>query len=91
MSRLSRKNRTNKDCGIKNKGGITDLIDNAMKSAWRINDREYDFLLERMTDSEISLFLTETPTFTEKRKMVNLVERLLDLSEFRNEQINKII
>ena len=64
--RLSRKNRTNSDCGIKSKGGITDLIDNAMKSTWRINDKEYDFLLERMTDSEISLFLTETPTFAEK-------------------------
>ena len=38
-----------------------------------------------------NLFLKENPTFAEKRKMIILVERLLNLSEYREEQINKII
>jgi hypothetical protein len=58
---------------------------------WYITDQEYDMILNKMTDDEMSLFLTEKPTFTEKRKMIILVEKLLDLSEFREEQINKII
>lgn len=95
MSRLSRKNRTNSELGIKNKGAITDLIDNAIKSTWRINDKEYDFLLDRMTDEEMHNFIdivqSESSTFSEKKKMIILVERLLDLSEYREEQINKII
>lgn len=91
MSRLSRRNRTGEDCGIKSSGGITDLFDNSIKSIWRINDSEYDSILEKMTDTEMDLFLTNNPTFTEKKKMIILVERLLDLSEYREEQINKII
>lgn len=91
MSRLSRKNRTNRECDIKSSGWITDLLDNVVKETWRINDQEYDFILERMTDSEMDLFLKENPTFAEKRKMIILVERLLDLSEYREEQINKIL
>ncbi len=91
MSRLSRKNRTNSECGIKSSGGITDLFDNMVKSLWRIDDEEYDFIIERMTDSEMDLFLKENPTFAERRKMIILVERLLNLSEYREEQINKII
>jgi len=91
MSRLSRRNRTNSDCGIKTSGGLTDLFDNVIKSAWRITDKEYDSILEKMTDEEMSLFLTEKPTFEEKRRMIILVERLLSLSEYRDEQIKKIL
>jgi predicted house-cleaning noncanonical NTP pyrophosphatase (MazG superfamily) len=91
MSRLSRRNRTNSDCGIKKSGGLTDLFDNVIKSAWRITDKEYDSILEKMTDEEMSLFLTEKPTFEEKRRMIILVERLLSLSEYRDEQIKKIL
>jgi hypothetical protein len=77
MSRLSRKNRTNSECGIKTSGGVTDLFDNTIKTVWRINDQEYDSILET--------------TFYEKRKMIILVERLLNLSEYREDRINEII
>ena len=91
MSRLLRRYRTDKECGIKKSGGLTDLFDNVIKSAWRINDEEYDSILEKMTDEEMDLFLTENPTFEEKKKMIILVERLLNLSEYRDSQIKKII
>ena len=89
--RLLRKNRTNSECGIKTSGGVTDLFDNTIKSVWRINDQEYDSILEKMTDEEMDLFIKENPTFYEKRKMIILVERLLNLSEYREDRINKII
>ena len=44
-----------------------------------------------MTDEEMDLFIKEVPTFQEKRKMIILVERLLNLSEYREERINEII
>ena len=81
MSRFLRKNRTNSECGIKTSGGVTDLFDNTIKSVWRINDQEYDSILEKMTDEEMDLFIKENPTFYEKRKIIILVERLLNLSE----------
>ncbi len=91
MSRLSRKNRTNSDCNIRNTGGITDLFDNTIKSIWRINDTEYDFILDKMTDTEMELFISEKPTFTQKRQMLRLVERLLDLPNYRQEKIKNIL
>lgn len=91
MSRLSRKNRTNSDCNIRNTGGITDLFDNTIKSIWRINDSEYDFILDKMTDTEMELFISEKPTFTQKRQMLRLVERLLDLPNYRQEKIKNIL
>jgi hypothetical protein len=91
MSRLSRKNRTNSDCNIRNSGGITDLFDNTIKSIWRINDNEYDFILDKMTDTEMELFISENPTFTQKRQMLRLVERLLDLPNYRQEKIKNIL
>ena len=91
MSRLSRKNRTNSECNIINSGGITDLFDNTIKSIWRINDSEYDFILDKMTDTEMELFISENPTFTQKRQMLRLVERLLDLPNYRQEKIKNIL
>lgn len=91
MSRLLRRYRTNKECGIKTSGGLTDLFDNLIKSTWRLTDEEFDNILKKMTDEEMDLFLTEKPTFEEKRKMIILVERLLNLSEYRESQIKKII
>ncbi len=91
MSRLSRKNRTNSECNIRNSGGITDLFDNTIKSIWRINDTEYDFILDKMTDTEMELFISEKPTFTQKRQMLRLVERLLDLPNYRQEKIKNIL
>jgi len=91
MSRLSRKNRTNSECNIRNSGGITDLFDNTIKSIWRINDSEYDFILDKMTDTEMELFISENPTFTQKRQMLRLVERLLDLPNYRQEKIKNIL
>ena len=78
MSRLSRKHRTDKDLGILNKGGLLDLADNAFKIAFRITDDEYDYIAEHLTDEEVVILVsTDTLTFSEGKKMLEIVERLL--------------
>jgi hypothetical protein len=79
MSRLSRKNRTYGDIGHKSSGGIMDLFDNEVKSAFRINDEEYDYLIEKMSDDELGLFVgkPEGLNFSEKRSLINIVEGYL--------------
>jgi hypothetical protein len=73
MSRIDRRNWLDNDMGIKSKGGMTDLFDNQIKSVYRINDDEFDYLCEVMEDDELNLFVTETPTFAEKRKMIEFL------------------
>lgn len=75
MSRISRRNWLNKDIGYKSSGGMFDLFDNMLKTIYRINDDEYDHLCEVMTDDELNLFITENPTFAEKRKMIGLLNK----------------
>lgn len=75
MSRLDRKHWVGNDMGIKSKGGMFDLIDNHIKTLYRINDDEYDYLCEIMSDEEMDIFVTETPTFSDKRKMIQLLNK----------------
>ncbi len=77
MSRIDRKHWLNKDMGIKHKGGMLDLFDNHIKVVYRINDDEYDHLCEVMTDEETHLFVTENPTFADKRKMIELLNKYI--------------
>ena len=77
LSRAERRNRTCEDLGIKNKGGMLDLFDNAIKEIYRITDDEYDYLCENLTDGEMTLFVGEKPTFGEKKQCLSIVERVL--------------
>jgi hypothetical protein len=78
MSRLARKNRTAEDLGLMGSGGMMDLFDNQIKSDFRINDEEYDYLCEVMTDDEIGIMVDEAKTFSQKVKLLNLIEGYLD-------------
>lgn len=42
---------------FKSEGGINDLIDNQVKSAYNITDDEYDYIVEVLTDEELSIFV----------------------------------
>ncbi len=77
LSRAGRRNRTCEDLGIKNKGGMLDLFDNAIKEIYRITDDEYDYLCENLTDGEMSLFVAEKLTFGEKKQCLSIVENHL--------------
>lgn len=75
MSRIDRKNWLNKDIGYKSSGGILDLFDNQIKAVYRINDDEFDYLCGVMTDEETDIFVNQNPTFAEKRKMIELLNK----------------
>lgn len=75
MSRINRKGWLNKDMGIKHSGGLMDVFDNQIKVVYRINDDEYDHLCEVMSDEEFDTFLIERPTFSDKRKMIELLNK----------------
>jgi hypothetical protein len=52
MTRFERKNRT--DIIYKGCGGITDAFDDMYKQLWRINDDEYDYLCETLSNEDLS-------------------------------------
>jgi len=77
MGRLNRKNRT--DIILKNRGGMFDAINDAVKQTWRINDEEYDFICENATDEELDLIVSDSILdFSKKRKVIECVNRLIE-------------
>ena len=91
MSRFNRKKRGWKSLKIKSNGGITDLIDNAIKEAWYITDKEYDTICDKLTDDELNLFLSEYPTFSEKKILLNLVDKYIDIQSYRDDQLDRLL
>lgn len=76
MSRLDRRNR--KDVEFKNKGGLFDLFDNGFKETFRVNDNEYDYIIENATDEELGLLLSgdEIP-FTKRKQLLIMIDKYL--------------
>lgn len=69
ITRLSRKNRTAADLNLDSTGGLLGYFDNQLKIAYRINDRELDFIVQRAEDDELTIF-TRTLLQTTGRKEV---------------------
>jgi hypothetical protein len=69
---------------IKSSGGLPDLFDNSIKQLFNITDGEYDFICENASDEEINTFLgvfgglESEPTFTEKRKGLEVRNKYLE-------------
>lgn len=69
---------------IKGSGGLIDVFDNTIKGLFNITDDEYDFICDEATDEEISTFLAglgglgHSPTFTEKRKALEMRNKYLE-------------
>jgi hypothetical protein len=69
---------------IKSSGGLTDVFDNAIKGLFNITDDEYDFICENASDEELDVFLSglggldSEPTFTEKKKALEMRNKYLD-------------
>ena len=76
MDRFSRKNRT--EIEFKGCGGLTDGFDDVMKELHRINDEEYDYIIETSTDEELGVFIPEFKTISDKRKTINFVNSKLE-------------
>ena len=87
MTRLERKDR--KDILSSVKPGPNSplvLIDDYIKSIWRINDEEYDYIVEILSDEELSLFcLYEKPSISELKRIINIVNQ--HVYDFQNKTL----
>lgn len=78
MSRINRRTWTMKEFGDKNMKGFFGLIDVAMKQNLRITDDEYDFIAGEMTDEEMSSVMVEKPTFAQRRKIIETLNKYVE-------------
>lgn len=74
ISRCKRRNRTYGELNIRGKGGIFDLMDNLFKSKLRINDEEYDFILEEIDDDMSKMDLMIKYVLPNKNDVFNITE-----------------
>ncbi|NDE10797.1 MAG: hypothetical protein EBZ95_09555 [Chitinophagia bacterium] len=79
MTRFERKNRT--EIVYKGFGGITDAFDDMYKQLWRINDEEYNYLCETLTDEELSDITPEFKTISQIKKAITIVNTALSKNE----------
>ena len=57
-----------------------DVLDEKMRSAYRLTQQQYEFALCRMSDDELEDFiLGEHPTFAEKRKSLEIRDKYLSI------------
>ena len=75
MTRFERKNRT--DINYKGCGGINDALDDMIKQLWRINDDEYDYLCENLTDEELCTILPEFKNISQIKDAINITNKYL--------------
>jgi len=75
MSRLLRRNRTYVELGLLSSGGVMDAFDNAIKECYRLTDNEYDYIAEKLTDEEGEYILCMEPSFSDKRKIIEILNK----------------
>ncbi len=74
-----------KEIEFKGQGGLLDAFDDMLKEKYNITDEEYDYISMTATDEELSIFLDglgglgSTPSFTTKRKSLELRNKYLNL------------
>ena len=77
VSRCKRKFRPYEYLKIKQRGGMFDLFDNAVKEVYRITDNEYDYLAENLSDREMLYFISEKLSFSDKKECLRIVQNHL--------------
>lgn len=70
--------RKNVDSECKNQGGLLDLFDNQVKLIFRINNHQYDGILNIATDEELDILTTECKSFKDKRLLIITLENLIN-------------
>ena len=79
MTRFERRDRDTGFIG----GGLPDLFDGMIKSLWRINEEEYDYLLDGSSDEELDLIIPndKTPYSDIKKGLVFVNTKLAKMYE----------
>lgn len=70
--------RKNIDSQCKSKGGLLDLFDNEIKLIFRINDEQYEAILNIATDAELDILTNKCRNFKDKRILIRTLENLID-------------
>lgn len=55
--------------------GINTLFDNQFKAAFNITDDEMDLICTAATDDELNILITNQPTFSEKRQIIEVLRK----------------
>jgi len=76
MTRLERRNRTDIEYASGTMG-LLDLFDDAIKSTWRINDDEYDYICEFADDVDC-LILEGELSISQVKSKIKEVNELLE-------------
>jgi hypothetical protein len=63
--------------GNRNAKSLFGMMDVAMKKNLRITDREYDFIAGEMTDEEMDNVLEEKPTFAQRRRIIEILNKYI--------------
>jgi len=82
MKRIDKRGITLEQLGLKGHGGLFDAFDDAIKSAYRMTDEEYDYICENAKDDELDYLIGEDHTFSDKRKVVEILEKYF--TQFHN-------
>ncbi len=53
---------------LKTGGGLLDLFDNYIKTAYNITDEEYNYILENIVDEDIPIFVNGLNLFLNNKK-----------------------
>ena len=91
MTRFERKKRGLESLKIKSSGGMFDLFDNAIKETWYITDEEYDTLCGCLLDDELDIFVSESLSFSQKRLLLNLIDKYINPVDYRDNQIDRLL
>ena len=78
MSRIKRRTWTMAEFGDRSNKGLFGLMDVAMKQNLRITDDEYDFIAGEMSDEEMDSVLEDRPTFAQRRKIIQILNKYID-------------
>jgi hypothetical protein len=75
---------------FKGSGGLLELFDDYVKGLYNITDEEYDFMAERMSDEEMSIFVgpidvSKVP-FSQKRMALEIRNKYI--KEYNNGREN---
>lgn len=96
MTRFERKWRKDVKLAINTPGvkhGITDLLDDYFKTLWRINDQEYDYIVEVATDCEMdAIMIGESSSISDMKIAIKLVNTMVDnfINRVREDRENKL-
>ena len=84
MTRFEGKNRT--DINYKGFGSITDAFDDMFKELWRINDDEYDYLCETLSDEELAIIIPEFESISQIKKAISIINTTLSKMSYKCSQ-----